>query len=75
MRAEVPRSLDQVDQRATKRGTVIGKFVERRRTFEEYRAVARRAWSLRGADHPTWVSEVTGCFRGLSCRLARAFNM
>jgi hypothetical protein len=44
----------------------------RRRTFEEYRAVARRAWSPHVEITPAWVREVTGCSRGLSSRLARA---
>lgn len=44
----------------------------RRRTFEEYRSVARQAWSPDVEITPTWVREVTGCSRGLSSRLAKA---
>jgi hypothetical protein len=44
----------------------------RRRTFEEYRAVARHAWSPDVEITPAWVRQVTGCSRGLSSRLAKA---
>jgi hypothetical protein len=42
----------------------------RRRTFDEYRALAVRAWSPTVEITPAWVREVTGCSRGLSSRLA-----
>lgn len=42
----------------------------RRRTFEEYRSAALRAWSPGVEITPTWVRDVTGCSRGLSSRLA-----
>jgi hypothetical protein len=44
----------------------------RRRTFEEYRQVARHVWSPGVEITPTWVRQVTGCSAGLSSRLARA---
>ena len=43
-----------------------------RRTFEQYRQLARQAWSPAVQVTPKWVREVTGCSRGLSSRLARA---
>lgn len=46
----------------------------RRRTFEEYRKMARRAWSLDVEITPMWVRQVTGCSRGLSSRLARVLT-
>jgi hypothetical protein len=42
----------------------------RRRTFDEYRALAIRAWSPAVEITPAWVRQVTGCSRGLSSRLA-----
>jgi hypothetical protein len=42
----------------------------RRRTFDEYRSVALRAWSPGVEITPAWVRDVTGCSRGLSSRLA-----
>jgi hypothetical protein len=44
----------------------------RRRTFDEYRQMAREAWSPDVDITPTWVRQVTGCSRGLSSRLAKA---
>jgi hypothetical protein len=46
----------------------------RRRTFEEYRAIARHAWSPDVAITPGWVRQVTGCSRGLSSRLAKTLS-
>jgi hypothetical protein len=44
----------------------------RRRTFDDYRTVACRAWSPVVEITPAWVRHVTGCSRGLSSRLAAA---
>jgi hypothetical protein len=49
-----------------------GERPARRRTFDEYRALAVRAWSPDVEITPAWVREVTGCSRGLSSRLAAA---
>ena len=42
----------------------------RRRSFDEYLAEARAAWSPGVVVTPAWVREVTDCSRGLSSRLA-----
>jgi hypothetical protein len=42
----------------------------RRRSFDEYLAEARAAWSPGVVITPAWVREVTDCSRGLSSRLA-----
>jgi hypothetical protein len=52
-------------------GSGAGRAV-RRRTFAEYRQMARDAWSSDVEITPTWVRQVTGCSRGLSSRLAKA---
>jgi hypothetical protein len=44
----------------------------RRRTFAEYRQMAREAWSPDVEITPAWVRHTTGCSRGLSSRLAKA---
>jgi hypothetical protein len=44
--------------------------VTRRRSFADYLAVARTAWTPEVAVTPAWVRAVTGCSRGLSSRLA-----
>jgi len=43
-----------------------------RKSFTEYLAVARSAWSADVSITPAWVREVTNCSRGLSSRLAKA---
>jgi hypothetical protein len=43
-----------------------------RRSFANYLADARRAWSAGVVVTPAWVREVTGCSRGLSSRVAAA---
>lgn len=42
----------------------------RRKSFEDYLAKARAAWTPDVTVTPAWVREVTGCSRGLSSRLA-----
>jgi hypothetical protein len=42
----------------------------RRRSFDQYRALAVRVWSPAVEITPAWIREVTGCSRGLSSRLA-----
>jgi hypothetical protein len=44
----------------------------RRKTFADYLAEARAAWSPGVVVTPAWVREVTDCSRGLSSRLAAA---
>jgi hypothetical protein len=44
----------------------------RRKTYGEYLAEARAAWSPGVVVTPAWVRAVTGCSRGLSSRLAAA---
>ena len=41
-----------------------------RRTFTDYLAVARRAWTPDVEITPAWVRKVTSCSRGLSSRVA-----
>jgi hypothetical protein len=43
-----------------------------RRSFEDYLADARRAWTPAVAITPAWVRKVTSCSRGLSSRVAAA---
>jgi hypothetical protein len=43
-----------------------------RRSFEDYLADARRAWTPGVVVTPAWVREVTSCSRGLSSRVAAA---
>jgi hypothetical protein len=43
-----------------------------RRSFEDYLADARRAWTPAVTVTPAWVREVTSCSRGLSSRVAAA---
>jgi hypothetical protein len=44
----------------------------RRKSFEDYCAEARRAWTPDAVVTPAWVRQVTGCSRGLSSRVAAA---
>jgi hypothetical protein len=46
----------------------------RRRSFEDYCAEARRAWTAGVVVTPAWVREVTSCSRGLSSRVAAALS-
>jgi hypothetical protein len=52
-------------------GSGVGRAA-RRRTFDEYRQMARQAWSPDVEITPIWVRRVTGCSQGLSSRLAKA---
>jgi hypothetical protein len=45
---------------------------KQRRSFAEYLAVARAAWTPGVVITPAWVRQVTDCSRGLSSRLAKA---
>jgi hypothetical protein len=46
----------------------------RRRSFEDYCAEARRAWTPDVMVTPAWVRQVTSCSRGLSSRVAAALT-
>lgn len=57
---------------ATPRPAVHERSRTTRRTFTDYLAVARRAWTPDIEISPAWVREVTSCSRGLSSRVAAA---
>jgi hypothetical protein len=57
---------------ATSGPTVHERSRTARRTFTDYLAVARRAWTPDVEISPAWVRQVTSCSRGLSSRVAAA---
>jgi hypothetical protein len=62
---EVRRTVHERTDEPARRGV-------QRKSFTEYLADARAAWSPDVSITPAWVREVTDCSRGLSSRLAKA---